>query len=141
MTESPTEAFSRQNVGERMFAGLGVPRPSVFTLPWPLSVNNLFLNVQGRGRVPTKRYEEWKREAALVLMAQRPRKHRGPVHVSIELCPPDRRKRDLDNALKCVLDALTTNQIIEADDSTILRSLEAKWVETGDPCRVEILPI
>lgn len=134
------DAF-QAGVARGMFNGLSMPRTNVFVLPWPMSVNNLFLNVQGRGRVPTKRYEEWKREAALVLMAQRPKKHVGPVHVSIELCPPDRRKRDLDNALKCVLDALTTNQIITADDSTILRSLEAKWVETGDPCRVEIRPI
>lgn len=134
MTEA---AFSSQNIGDVMFAGMHMP-PRPLVLPFPLSVNNLFQNVKGRGRVPTKRYEEWKREAALVLMSQRPKKHAGPVHVSIELCPPDRRKRDLDNTLKCILDALTSSQIIVADDSTILRSLEAKWVETGDPCRVTI---
>ncbi len=33
-------------------------------LPLPPSLNNAFVNVPGRGRVPSKAYAQWKREAA-----------------------------------------------------------------------------
>ncbi len=44
--------------------------------------------------------------------------HTGRLRVEIEAYPPDRRKRDLDNILKSLLDALTYAGIWE-DDSQI----------------------
>ncbi|NBW20709.1 MAG: RusA family crossover junction endodeoxyribonuclease [Caulobacteraceae bacterium] len=54
-------------------------------------------------------------EAAMV---QRYLKAAGSVRVVIEAFPPDRRKRDLDNILKSLLDALTHAGVWE-DDSQI----------------------
>lgn len=45
------------------------------------------------------------------------RKNEEPLAVSVEFCPPDRRKRDLDNLLKTVFDGLQHARIVEDDAS------------------------
>lgn len=106
------------------------------SLPFPPSVNALYRAVGGRS-ILSAGYRDWKRHAGLELMIQRPKKHAGPVSVEVALCPPDKRRRDIDNAgFKAVLDLLVTHQIIEADDSTIVRSIKASWVDAGPPCTV-----
>ena len=95
------------------------------TLPWPPSVNNYWRHkVTGRlatvyvtpeGKAYRKAVNYWVLEAATV---QRYVKSAGPVRVVIEAFPPDRRKRDLDNILKSLLDSLTHAGVWE-DDSQI----------------------
>lgn len=46
----------------------------------------------------------------------------GRVHLRLTVCPPDRRKRDIDNVLKASLDALT-HAGVWVDDSQIDRLL------------------
>ena len=46
------------------------------------------------------------------------RKLMGDVSVEIDLYPPDRRRRDIDNPLKCLLDSMTHAGVYE-DDSQI----------------------
>lgn len=108
---------------------------SSLTLPWPPSTNNLFINTR-RGRVLAPQYRSWIEEAGWTLQAQHPERHAGPVAVTVELRNPTRRKADADNRLKAVLDLLVKHQVIAADDSTTLRSVTARWVETGEPCTV-----
>lgn len=52
----------------------------------------------------------------------------GPVRLSVSLVPGDRRRRDIDNALKPLLDALTHGRAW-ADDSQV----KALSVVMGDP--------
>lgn len=112
--------------------------PADFRLPFPPSVNALYRAVGGRS-ILSAAYRAWKLEAGKVLMSQRPRKFAGQVSVEVQLCPPNKRRRDIDNAgFKAVLDLLVSHQIIQGDDSTFVRSIKASWVETGDPCRVTI---
>ena len=66
-------------------------------LPFPPSVNNLFVNTARAGRRKSKRYLAWIKEAGMVLEIQQPIPINGPVEVWISLTPPDQRKRDLDN--------------------------------------------
>jgi Holliday junction resolvase RusA-like endonuclease len=42
-------------------------------------------------------YREWVANAGAELLVQRPKKHTGPVAISIELGLPDKRRRDIDN--------------------------------------------
>lgn len=120
-------------------AGEGAVNSVAFNLPFPPSVNNLFLNVQGRGRVPTNNYKQWRKDAGKELMVQGVKRVPGPVAVMIDLVAPDKRKRDCDNAIKPILDLLVTMQIIEADDWSVVRSVAAMWNEEGDaPCTVYI---
>lgn len=105
-------------------------------LPFPPSVNNLFVNAGKRGRIKSSRYEIWLHDAGWELKAQRPIKHKGRVHVTVALCPTDKRPRDADNLLKPCLDLLVKHQVIEGDDSRFVRSVTAKWVDVGAPCSV-----
>lgn len=95
------------------------------TLPWPPTVN-LYWRHKVTGRLATvyisaegKAYRKAVNDLVLeAAMVQRYLKAVGPVRVVIEAFPPDRRKRDLDNILKSLLDALTHAGVWE-DDSQI----------------------
>ena len=94
-------------------------------LPWPLTVN-LYWRHKVTGRLATvyvsaegkqyrKAVNDLVMEAATV---QRYLKATGPLRVEIKACPPDKRKRDLDNILKSLLDSMTHAGVWE-DDSQI----------------------
>jgi len=89
-------------------------------LPTPVSANNLFFNVPGRGRVKTKAYENWQQAATLTIMAQvrADRRIGGRVSVLIEL--PGKCRLDIDNAVKPILDALVRSRRID-DDRNVAR--------------------
>lgn len=108
------------------------------SLPFPPSVNALYRAVGGRS-ILSAEYRAWKQEAGLVLAAQRPGKVPGRVAVTVELCAPDKRRRDADNAgLKAVLDLLVSHGVIEGDDSRFVRRAAVAWVDAGLPCTVKV---
>jgi len=94
-------------------------------LPWPPTVN-LYWRHKVTGRIATvyvsaegKQYRKAVNDLVLeAATVQRYLKQTGPVRVVIEAFPPDRRKRDLDNILKSLLDSLTHAGVWE-DDSQI----------------------
>jgi Holliday junction resolvase RusA-like endonuclease len=105
------------------------------SLPYPPSVNGIF--AMNRGSRLSEKYRLWRDEAGWALREQRPAKLAGPVSISVELKAPDKRRRDLDNVgFKAVIDLLVKHQIIEADDSRIVKEIKAKWVSEGNPCTV-----
>jgi Holliday junction resolvase RusA-like endonuclease len=109
----------------------------MLSLPFPISTNALYS--RGRGRVfRSKRYQSWIREAGTQLRAQRPGSIAGPVNVKVDLVAPDRRVRDADNTMKCVMDLLVAHRVIEADDSSIVRWVHPEWQDEGPPCLVTI---
>jgi Holliday junction resolvase RusA-like endonuclease len=77
----------------------------VYRLPVPPSLNNAYVNVRGRGRVPSAKLVAWKREAAAVLQGQ-VQPVSGPFTVEILL--PEKTRGDIDNRIKPILDALVT---------------------------------
>lgn len=111
---------------------------TILQLPFPLSVNNLFANVPGRGRVPTKEYKAWKKLAAQTIQAQRPRKIAGRCEVTVTVVAPDSRERDADNCNKAVLDALVKAGVIERDSNRCVKRVIAEWEDEGEPCTVTI---
>ncbi len=110
------------------------------TLPWPPTVNTYWRHkvvgrlatvyVSGVGKIYRKAVNNLVMEAAMV---QRYLKQAGPLRVVIEAFPPDRRKRDLDNILKSLLDSLTHAGVWEddsqIDDLRIYRSTIAGMVK------------
>lgn len=104
-------------------------------LPYPPSLNDIFR--QFNGSHLSEKYRLWRDEAGWRLKEQRPARLSGPVAVSVALVAPDKRRRDLDNVgFKAVIDLMVKHEIIEADDSRIVRRIEAEWLEAGDPCTV-----
>ena len=106
-------------------------------LPFPVSVNAAYRSVNGRSILSAKA-RDWKNEAGWALRLQRYERFTGPVEIELVLNPPDKRKRDLDNAFKLVLDLLKTHQIIVDDSSEYVRKLSAEWGEGEPSCHVTI---
>ena len=86
------------------------------TLPWPPSVNHYWA-ARGNTRYLSPRARAWHREAWALLRAQGVR-FGGEVAVYLMVYPPDRRRRDIDNILKAVLDALVHAGVLQ-DDSQV----------------------
>lgn len=81
-------------------------------LPWPPTVNTYYGNAKGGRKYLTKRGREYKNNAL-----RRPEKPlTGRLEVRIDATPPDRRKRDIDNIIKPLLDTLTDNGVWEDDE-------------------------
>lgn len=94
-------------------------------LPFPPSVNAMYFNLPGKGRVKTGGYHAWIKEGGMDLLAQRVRRLDGPVRVEITL--DDRRSGDADNRTKAVLDLLVAHGVIDKDDKSIVRSVSIGW--------------
>lgn len=100
------------------------------TLPYPPSMNHYWHTTvirRGRRFVPHvyigKKGDLYRRKIGEVLKGV-PRLT-GPVEVHIMAQPPDKRRRDLDNLLKCLLDSLTKAGLWE-DDSQVV-GLLVQW--------------
>lgn len=95
-----------------------MPESISFTIPAPPSVNNLFANVPGKGRVRSQRYRTWANAAG---WSMRRTDHGtinfwqvalGPVCVSII---NGNVRGDIDNGAKAVLDLLVDMGVIGDD--------------------------
>lgn len=96
--------------------------PVQILLPWPPSVNSYYRHLsKGRlaGRTLISKDGRIYRETVGVLIEKLGREPLDcRLAVTIEANPPDRRRRDLDNLLKSLLDALVSGGAM-ADDSLI----------------------
>ncbi len=107
-------------------------------LPFPPSVNSIWRAFRGRN-IKSKRGREYDARADVCLQQQQPLpRFTQPVSVEAAFGRPDKRRRDLDNHAKAVLDALTRNGVLE-DDSLIHRLL-LYWSPDVVGVRVEIVP-
>lgn len=101
----------------------------------PLSLNLMFRNVSGRGRVKTKRYKEWLQAAGWDFNGKG--SHKGPFMLVAVINPKHRRKgSDLDNRLKCCLDALKTHGIIE--DDSLCEEIHVRYGSCSKAFRLEV---
>ena len=97
-------------------------------VPWPPSVNAMWRSVNGRV-ILSARGRQYRTDglAALMTQCRNIRPMEGPLSVTLILYPPDRRRRDVDNYAKGILDLLTHAEVY-GDDSQIDRLL----IERGD---------
>lgn len=92
-----------------------------FALPFPPSVNHYWRHIskgEHAGRVLiSKDGRAYRNLCVAKVIEQRVPRHTltGKLAVAIEVYPPDRRRRDLDNLLKGSLDALKHCGVIEDD--------------------------
>lgn len=97
-------------------------------LPWPPSVNTYWRTFRGR-MIISKRGREYRTAVAeQVVMQGAPKFGEGSIRLEIRAHRPDRRKRDLDNLLKAVLDGMCNAGVFD-DDSQIV-DLRIYWAET-----------
>lgn len=104
-----------------------------FTLPLPPSTNNLYVNVRGQGRVPSKQYTAWQKAAAM----QVPKDcHLLPSTFAVELAIEAGRdwnwRGDIANREKAVIDLLVKRGVLLDDNSKYLRELRVTLTEHPD---------
>jgi Holliday junction resolvase RusA-like endonuclease len=88
-------------------------------LPYPPSVNHYWRRVGTRTLI-SREGRRFRARVVAALAARQIKPLPGPLAVEVEVYPPDRRRRDLDNVLKALLDALEHGGAY-ADDAQIVR--------------------
>ena len=74
-------------------------------VPYPPSVNRYWRAFRGRN-ILSAEARAYRRAITAVMLERKLTPLSGRLAVSVMLCPPDRRRRDLDNAMKGLLDGL-----------------------------------
>lgn len=109
-----------------------------YMLPFPPSVNNLFLNVKRGGRVKTPRYREWIEEAGLSLNTQHVPRYDGRVYIIYRVNRPDKRRRDISNLVKPIEDLLVLHGVLK--DDSLIDGFEIRWDGEGHGMFFSIAP-
>ncbi|GGE18358.1 hypothetical protein GCM10011390_41950 [Aureimonas endophytica] len=122
--------------------------PVAFTVPMPPSVNHMFKNLPGRGRVKTDSYIDWQMSAKTAIRRQAVPSVSGRVMVNLgfELGVAG---ADIDNRIKALLDLLSVNAdskgnarglgIIE-DDSLVVSLTVCRLPPANGLAHVQIHP-
>lgn len=97
-------------------------------LPFPPSLNNAFSQTRSGRRFRSPRYTRWRFDAVTLIRAARLERHDGPVQITIGISPPDLRRRDIDNLVKPILDALVSAGVLAHDDGRVVRKVTASWL-------------
>ena len=106
-------------------------------LPWPPTDNHDYTVVRGRKILSTKG-RAYKKQAVLEMMAQNtPKGLEGDCSVFIRAYPPDKRRRDLTNILKALMDSLQDAGVYK-DDSQVT-DLRIQKFNPSKPGRVEVM--
>lgn len=104
-------------------------------LPWPPSINHYYVAIPGGGKALTDAARQFRRDVAAIayreMLAAEIEQFKGPVSVYITLAPPDKRKRDTDNGLKAIFDAIEHAGVV-ANDSQI-KHHEVSMLEPAIP--------
>ncbi|MGJ8524122.1 Crossover junction endodeoxyribonuclease RusA [Carnimonas sp. R-84981] len=115
------------------------------TLPFPPTVNTVWRNVNGRTLISKKgrEYREGVTQSILEQLTNTGLKISDKrLSVEVLLYPPDKRKRDIDNYNKALLDAITHTGRIWHDDSQIdVLTVERRSTARGGYCIVNISEI
>ena len=106
-------------------------RTAKFTMPYPPTVNTYWARSK-YGVILTKKGRDYRETAIQVIEAQKVETFIHPVHISINLYPPDNRKRDLDNTLKAMFDAIQHAGVV-IDDNQFKQLFAAMWEKDGQP--------
>lgn len=107
----------------------------VVVLPYPPSLNHLWRRV-GNKTLLSAEGRKYHATASLLVRIKSQGIPRPPHRVTLLATPPDRRKRDLDNLIKAVLDPVYRG--LGMDDS-VVEDLAIRWRRDGNGARIEVI--
>lgn len=94
-------------------------------LPFPPSVNHYYRRVGPRTLI-SREGRRFREEVCALLAAAGVKPLAGPIRVEIEVYPPDRRRRDIDNVQKALFDALEHGGAYRDDSQIVRLSIEKR---------------
>ena len=106
-------------------------------LPFPPSVNHYWRMWRGR-MVISEEGRAYQKTVATLLRARGVKPMTGKLAVAIEVFPPDLRRRDLDNLLKAIGDALQRGGAFPDDSQIVWLLIEKAQVVSGGKVTVRI---
>lgn len=86
----------------------------IFTLPYPPSVNRYWRHNRGITHISTEG-RLYRRKVYDARLLQKVNKYTGELKLQIDIYPPDKRRRDIDNICKAVLDSLEHAGVYDSD--------------------------
>lgn len=116
-----------------------MPASVTLTMPVPPSVNQLFRNLPGKGRVKTALYDNWRAHAVTAIRLQRVPAVAGRIVVlfgveRVSLAA------DIDNRVKAMLDAIVDAGVIANDN--LVTAIAVSWLpKTNGLAHVQIMPV
>lgn len=119
-------AASPINVADAAPSGRARVDAATITVPWPPSGNHAVKHANGSHYLRKEVLDYRKQVAELCIGAKR---ITGPYRLKVVFSPPDKRARDMDNALKSLLDALVPAGFLPSDSMTYMRELYACVVD------------
>ena len=111
----------------------------VLELPYPpLSGNNQTAAAANGGRYTKKEVLAYRRLVSLAAHEQGMHglELEGPLELAIAAAPPNRRRRDADNFLKPLLDAITRARVWLDDSNQVIARTEIEWCDPEPGGRV-----
>jgi len=109
-------------------------------LPFPPSVNH-YWGQAGNHRFIGKKGREFRQAVLDACLEAKVSQLDGPLAVHVSLFPPDKRKRDIDNVLKPLLDACEHAGCFENDNQIAELHIVRQEIKKGGSCTILILPI
>lgn len=107
-------------------------------LPWPPSMNHYYRRVGNRTLI-SKPGRQYRKTVVGQLRQHFPQPLTGRLRVTIYAHPPDRRRRDLDNVQKAMLDALQHAGVYRDDCQIDSLTITRCNTVTGGSMRVSIM--
>lgn len=133
------EVFGTLTTPPTYLVGNHTKLPPQYELPFPPSVNTYWRNL-GNGRtVLSAKAREYRKVVIALTASKKPLLSR--LRMVIELYPPDRRRRDVDNSLKAILDSLQHAGVYRDDEQIDELTVMKKSPVRGGHCIVSIFEI
>ncbi|KMK50922.1 endodeoxyribonuclease RusA [[Actinobacillus] muris] len=88
----------------------------ILELPYPPTVNHYWKHTRSGIHYVTAKGKAF--QQAVCLLVKNAKQFKGKVALVVDIYPPDKRKRDIDNVFKALFDGLVKSGVI-ADDSLI----------------------
>lgn len=106
-------------------------------LPFPPTVNGLYAG-GSRGRFKNRKYRDWEEKAHRAIAKQDIQHFSTPVNVTISYGRPDKRRRDVLNYDKALIDFLTHPTVSVLMDDSLIEKAIVQWDDKVIGAMVEI---
>lgn len=133
------EVFGTLTTPPVYMVGKRNPCPRTFNIPFPPSVNTYWRNLPTGRTVLSAKAREYRKKVIALTAVNKPFLSR--LRMVIELYPPDKRRRDVDNSLKAILDSLQHAGVYRDDEQIDELTAMKKTPVKGGYCMVSIFEI